>query len=828
MLRRIAVLPPLILCLAIGLLSISGCATGDPYFMNTRSTANVYILPQPVAIEKIAVLPFKATTELVGSSVSDMFVTEMLRARRYELVERSQMARVLGEAELAMAGLSSSRAAEVGAMMGADGVLIGTVDDYSTIAHGGRTYPVVGISVRLIECSSGKVMWSADLAKRAPDRNAVLSAHARDVVHEVMSGVYQKWRCQRVIPRPVESSPSRSDDSPSAPVGRSRPDEYVPIAEEEPPPVPSDFTLSDMGLREVVVRWSDSSGNAATYKIERASAADGPFEEVGRASCRKGEFSDRGSRGAPLADSTVYYYRLTALTEKGTASEPSRVKESMTAPPPEPPAKLTAEAPSSRAVRFSWEASSSDGVNKYIVERAKADDPASVKKLGEVEGTSYFDGGTAKSELADSTDYLYRVTPVNRVGSVGKPSKAVRVKTAPPPAAVMDVTAGGLEVRCVPLAWSAGAEDIVGYNVYRSEAADGEFARLAYVKGRESTTYLDGAKDPGNLLDDKAYFYVINAVNNIGVEGDDSEIVSATTRPVPPVVQGLAGESFRPREIPFKWTASDDEKVIGYAISRAEPESDSFAEIATVEGRDTTEYLDRGQKSSWFGGGSSGLGNLTSGAEYRYRVCAFNTAQARSEWSEPAAATTKFVPEIPKGLAATTNLPRQVQMSWDANPESDIREYVVEGSSDGRKFKEVTRVATDAGELTATEGRLADNEARWYRIKAIDADTLESGWCEAVEGRAKPAPDAPSDVGFEFADDGAVVRWTAPEQPDVTGYKIWKKGFLGAEEIGSVEATEFTIGAATLGKGIAVQVSALDADGLESARTAPLEIRPAR
>ena len=107
---------------------LNGCASGDPYFMNTRSRANVHILPQPVAVEKIAVLPFRAPTELIGSSVSDMFVTEILRARRYEVVERSQMASVLSEAELAMAGLSSARAAEVGNMMGADGVIIGTVD----------------------------------------------------------------------------------------------------------------------------------------------------------------------------------------------------------------------------------------------------------------------------------------------------------------------------------------------------------------------------------------------------------------------------------------------------------------------------------------------------------------------------------------------------------------------------------------------------------------------------------------------------------------------------------------------------------------------------
>ncbi len=806
---------------------LNGCASGDPYFMNTRSRANVHILPQPVAVEKIAVLPFRAPTELIGSSVSDMFVTEILRARRYEVVERSQMASVLSEAELAMAGLSSARAAEVGNMMGADGVIIGTVDEYGTVAHRGRTYPVVGLSVRMIECSSGKVMWSADLAKRSDDRNAVLSAHAREVVHEIMAGIYQKWRCQRVIPR-RDAVASRSD-SPSAPVSRSRPDDVVGMVDEEPPPVPSDFTLSDMGLREVTVKWSDSAGSPAVYRIERASSAEGPFTEVARVPYRRKEYTDRGSRGAPLQDSTVYYYRLTALTERGAASNPSRVRESMTASPPEPPAKVAAEASASRAVRLNWEPSASEGVTRYIVERIKAGDQNTLKKVGEVEDATFFDGGTARTDLECSTEYLYRVTAINRVGSVGSPSKAVRVKTQPPPAPVEGVAAGSREVRCVPLSWDVHPQDdIVGYIVYRSDAADGEFAKIADVKGRENTRYLDGGRDPGNLLDDSTYYYLVSAVNHIGVEGDDSKVFSAATRPPPPMVTELTGESFRPCEVPLKWNMSGDEKVIGYAIARAEPDSDHFIEIAQVQGREAAEYLDRGQKSTWFGRGSSGLGDLASGTEYRYRVCAFNTAQARSEWSEPVAVTTKFVPEIPKGLATTTNQPRQVQMGWDENPESDIREYVIESSSDGRRFRDLARVAAETGELIATDGQLADNERRWYRVKAIDADTLESEWCEAVEGRAKPVPDAPSDMDFEFNDDGAVVRWSAPVQPDITGYKVWKKGLLNAQELGAVEATEFAIEAAVLGKGITIQVSALDADGLESARTAPLEIRPAR
>jgi len=292
----------LISVLAGGLCLVMGCASGNPYFTKVHSDANVYVAPRPVAIEKVAVLPFRAPTELIGSSVSDLFVTEMLRAGRYELVERSQMAKVLSETELAMAGLSSSAAAEVGNMIGADGVIIGTVDEYGTVAQRGKSYPVVGISVRLIECESGKVMWSVDLAKRAPSYKNTLPEHGRSVVHEMTAGLYQKWHVQRTIKRKNRPAPpSRSGRS----FNDDRPEEDVPLYQEEAPPVPADFKLSDMGLREVKIKWGDSIRSPAVCIIEKSTSPEGPFEVVARVPFRKKQYIDRGKRGAPLKDSLL-------------------------------------------------------------------------------------------------------------------------------------------------------------------------------------------------------------------------------------------------------------------------------------------------------------------------------------------------------------------------------------------------------------------------------------------------------------------------------------------------------------------------------------------
>lgn len=174
---------------------LAGCASSsdDAYFRKTETEANVYLSPAAKKANKVAVLPFKAPTELIGVSVADLWVTEVLRSGRYELVERSQLNQVLNEAELALSGLSAQRAAEMGQMMGADAVIVGTVDEYATVAHRGKTYPVVGITARLIDCASGKVLWSVDLAQRASDASTTLPGLSRKVVHEMMAALYQKW-----------------------------------------------------------------------------------------------------------------------------------------------------------------------------------------------------------------------------------------------------------------------------------------------------------------------------------------------------------------------------------------------------------------------------------------------------------------------------------------------------------------------------------------------------------------------------------------------------------------------------------------------------------
>ena len=772
----------------------------EQHFSAERSGANVYVEPGQPGIVKVAVMPLKAATELIGSSVSDMVVTELSRTRRYQLVERGQMSQVLGETELAMAGLSETKAVEAAKMLGAEGVVIGTVDEYTMQANGGKTFAVVGLSIRLIDCATGKIVWSADIAKMARSALTPLAAHARAVVHELVSGLYQQLPQQaRYVREGAESAKGRN----------------VAVRDQEvqlPPPAPTGVAVSDMGLREATVTWTVPSA-IARYRIERSENEGGPFASVGEAAARTGSFTDKTG----LKDATTYYYRVVAIGVRGgVSSDPSPIVETMTAPPPDPPRDVSAAAPSSRCITVTWSAPRSDGIKEYRVERTVAESE-SWKRVGTSTTTSFRDGGRPGSDIEDSTLYRYRVSTVNVVGAVSEPSRTAEIKSAPMPAAVPGFSASGDQVRCVPLSWERGNEtDITGYEIERADSPSGGFVRIAKTSSGAETRYLDGGRDPGNLADGHEYRYRMRSVNTVGAFGEWTDVLTVSTRPPPPVPENVEAEDGLPRSSRIAWAKSPDEKVTGYEIERKEGDGDAWRHAGTTSGRDATLFNDRAGASE-----SAPTGRLKDGTEYLWRVRAVNVAGAKSEWSEPARAVTKVAPKAPAGLEATTDEVGCVRLSWDANEEKDIAEYVVEArAADSRSWKTISKGSKTCG---AEDTGLGNGVARVYRVKAIDANTHESEWSSEVHGSSRPLPDPPRTLAAKMDGDRVVVSFEPPRD-GMKEFKVYRKKFMGQELIATVAEPPAKIAAPPAGDKIDVFATAIDERGLESKPSERLSI----
>ncbi|MEI6149207.1 MAG: hypothetical protein WCS01_08950, partial [bacterium] len=167
------------------------------------------------------------------------------------------------------------------------------------------------------------------------------------------------------------------------------------------------------------------------------------------------------------------------------------------------------------------------------------------------------------------------------------------------------------------------------------------------------------------------------------------------------------------------------------------------------------------------------------------------------------------------------------RLSWKPNAENDISEYVVECSDDPTEdFRKLTTVvhAKDI-ELVAIQRALPSGVFRFYRVKAIDKDGLESDWCRLQRGRAKTIPGKPGSVAAQLQGASVRVTWTAPVQTDVRRYRIWRKKFISWEPVSITDQTNYLFELNAASKSMTIAITAVDQDELESDKSEPVEIK---
>lgn len=290
-------------------------------------------------------------------------------------------------------------------------------------------------------------------------------------------------------------------------------------------------------------------------------------------------------------------------------------------------------------------------------------------------------------------------------------------------------------------------------------------------------------------------------------------VASAFAAP-PPVVTGVKAESDHPHQVLLSWEKSPDETVAGYEIYRTEEGVAVRTLVGTVSGRKTTTFTD-GDK----GKRSAAAATLKDGTSYTYDICAVTRANERSAPSEPATATTRRAPASPSGLTATTQRARAVHVQWQPGLESNLVAYVVESSdSSTGPFHKMTKVPVDQANLVVVDNKVPNGATRYYRVKAIDRDKLESPWSEVAAGAAKPLPNAPAALNVEVQGKALVLTWMPPPQPDIKKYNVWKKNQERWNLIATVDMPTCTIPRGERGQKLTLAVSAVDRDGLESPR----------
>lgn len=146
--------------LACILLAGAGCASliNSRSFVNPRADFSFY--------KKVGVLPFRnqADDHVAGEKVTEQFMTELLIAGEHEVMDPGQFNAVVGQvtksnAPVSASDLSPTQLGQIATVAGVQGIFVGTVHDYRMLALGGEQYPMISMTVKLVDAPTGTVAW---------------------------------------------------------------------------------------------------------------------------------------------------------------------------------------------------------------------------------------------------------------------------------------------------------------------------------------------------------------------------------------------------------------------------------------------------------------------------------------------------------------------------------------------------------------------------------------------------------------------------------------------------------------------------------------------
>jgi len=646
--------------------------------MSGRS-GNAFVSPaaRRKIFRKVAIIPFRAPVELVGASVADMFATGILRTYKYQLVERSQMERVLGEQALGLKGVTSSATAiKIGKLLGAQGVIIGTIPEYGYRAVGSQKLPSIGLNIRMIDVTDGTIVWSitnSGLAKTASS----LSGFAERIIRKTISQLMREM--------------IRAGDTLAV-------------------NLPSPQVVSHKGkIRAVVIQvLADSPRTFRGYKLLRSRSARGPFRVV-TSRRNTGEQKMITLTDRNLLDAETYYYKVAAVARGGFNGSPAGPFKVTTAGPPGAVQNLSAKSGLIRKVVLRWQSERDSNVHGYFIYRKTPN--SNWQKIANIEERSQ--NNYVDEELKDGTRYLYRIVALNTVNVESPPSPSVAAVTKGRPAQVKGFSAVSKQPRRIPLTWEAVREpEVKGYIIYRAEKKTGPFEEIEAVEEKSTTKYTDEGDD--GLKDNTRYYYKIHAINVVDVHSRDSRIVSAITKPLPVAVAGLRASQLEPRRVALRWKSNPEPDIAAYEIFRSTESPDDFGDIVKLSGNDL-HYVDKDRED---------------GTTYYYKVRAIDKDGLIGKFSKTVASRTKPIPKTPQGLKARTEGTRVV-LQWQPNPEPDIRKYVIYKLGFFSKSK--------LGETEKPGFAFRGEKGKSYRIKiiAIDSTNLESEASEDVSIEVK-------------------------------------------------------------------------------------------
>ncbi len=399
------------------------------------------------------------------------------------------------------------------------------------------------------------------------------------------------------------------------------------------------------GNAQVSLTWSApaSTGGSAIsdYIVEYKTSAATSFSTFA-----DGTSASTSALVTGLANNTAYDFRVYAVNASGTSSA-SGTASATTSGVPDAPTSLSATVGNAE-ISLTWTAPSDNGsaITDYVIEyRLTAATAFSTFS----DGTSTATSATVTS-LTNGSDYTFRVSATNAVGTSSASSTTTATPAAVPDAPTsLAATPGNVQVSLTWTAPSGNGSSITDYVVEYKTSAATSFSTFA--DGTSTAT----SATVTSLSNGTAYDFRVSATNSIGT-GSVSATASATPRTTPGQPTGLAataGDS----QVTLAWSApasNGGSAITDYVIEYRLSTATAFSTFA--DGTSTTT--------------AATVTGLSNDSAYDFQVTAVNasgsgTASATAS-ATPVAASSSSDSSTPAVRRSTANYVQALNAAREA------------------------------------------------------------------------------------------------------------------------------------------------------------------
>jgi uncharacterized protein len=349
---------------------------------------------------------------------------------------------------------------------------------------------------------------------------------------------------------------------------------------------------------------------------------------------------------------------------------------------------------------------------------------------------------------------------------------------------------------------------VVGVYVYRNMpgAEDQNLHRMATIDSRFSTHYVDSELKPNTQ-----YQYRFSSFTKVGSESVGSETVVVATQPMIAPVSFFQSVGNMPRSAKLLWRPHPNGRISGYSIDRLNVNDQTWSEIATISGRLNAEYIDH---------------NLKDGQVYHYRIKALTYDKLVTEPSEMTKVVTKPLPPEIKNIAASSQLPHAIILTWEASPITDLSHYnIYRSTTPNGPFDYYVKL----DKLTYTDAIKEDGVFYFYKVTAVDKDGLESPISSvAIQGSTLSKPQTPIAYDGKILNNAVELQWSKndPRTVSYTVIKTTKTSWVSREhmEFNSITEPKFHDGDIKANVDYEYEVMSVDKDGIRSLPTKAIEL----